>query len=1018
MKPLLLSIQAFGPFAGNESVDFTALGSNPLFLINGATGAGKSTILDAICFALYGQTTGAERDASQMRCDFAEPALLTEISLEFGLGEKQYRVRRVPQQEKPKKNGEGMTNHLAESQLWELDGSEEGKLLVSKSVTDATQAIKELIGLDVEQFRQVMVLPQGKFRELLLADSRDREKIFSQLFQTLIYKRIEDQLKKKASGIKQAVENHQNQIRGILQVAEVNTEDEVSEALTGLAPELATALDTRTKSERDKKASETLKEQTEQLIKHFDEFGQKQAQLAAKIEKEPAIKSMQNSLDRAINARAIKPLYANAQAETAALDKLQQELTSSVDQVKQAEQQQKASGQVYEQAKQNARETAGLTKQQLGLEKQQQQCVELQQAQRQLTTAEADHKAIDTLLKSKQGEQNTLNGELETGEKSTQVIQRELESLADKKIALSKLDTQLGQRQELEAARQQEASRAESEATCLRAYKAVEGDFKQIETAAKKTEMSWHAGQAVLLAQALKEDQPCAVCGSKEHPLPATGESEPVNEAAVNTARDSVTKARAFMESAKQTLDQTVNALTQTRQEIQRLNSQLGPSADQTLAALQEAYSKDAGHITGLLAKQDKLRKLQERVEAIKVEQGALKAALETLAQQITEHNEQVVRIRTGVDQLLSAIPEDLREAGALEEKLSAVKSRMIQLTGALEKAEKGQITARTEFDKASSHHSALVKRLEEQTIQTRETSDVWSEAIQNSFFATDEEFQAAVLGEDEQDELKVAIDAYRSGLDALKGAIQQMQKNVEGKVRPEVEVIEIALIEKTELYAQTDKAWRLLDARNNELKEIQKKLDLAHKKNEALEAEYKIIGTLSDVANGQTGNKISLQRFVLSVLLDDVLIQASQRLILMSKGRYQLVRKEDRAKGNKASGLELEVEDGHTGKTRSVATLSGGESFLAALSLALGLSDVVQSYAGGIKLDTLFIDEGFGSLDPESLDLAVRTLIDLQASGRMIGIISHVSELKEQMSLRVDVISDRGGSRIATVGV
>ena len=152
----------------------------------------------------------------------------------------------------------------------------------------------------------------------------------------------------------------------------------------------------------------------------------------------------------------------------------------------------------------------------------------------------------------------------------------------------------------------------------------------------------------------------------------------------------------------------------------------------------------------------------------------------------------------------------------------------------------------------------------------------------------------------------------------------------------------------------------------------------------------------------------------MLSVLLDDVLIQASQRLTLMSKGRYQLVRKEDRAKGNKASGLELEVEDSYSGKTRSVATLSGGESFLAALSLALGLSDVVQSYAGGIKLDTLFIDEGFGSLDPESLDLAVRTLIDLQASGRMIGIISHVSELKEQMALRVDVESGRGGSHIS----
>ncbi|MGK0501191.1 MAG: exonuclease SbcC [Oceanicoccus sp.] len=243
------------------------------------------------------------------------------------------------------------------------------------------------------------------------------------------------------------------------------------------------------------------------------------------------------------------------------------------------------------------------------------------------------------------------------------------------------------------------------------------------------------------------------------------------------------------------------------------------------------------------------------------------------------------------------------------------------------------------------------------------------------------------------------------------------MQSDVEDKVKPDLDVIEGSLLAINAIYVQADAVWRKIEERNNQLKAVEKKLEQAHKKNAALEAKYKIIGTLSDVANGQTGNKISLQRFVLSVLLDDVLIQASQRLIQMSKGRYRLVRKEDRAKGNKASGLELEVDDGYSGKTRSVATLSGGESFLAALSLALGLSDVVQSYAGGIKLDTLFIDEGFGSLDPESLDLAVRTLIDLQASGRMIGIISHVSELKEQMALRVDVISDRAGSRIATVG-
>ena len=232
----------------------------------------------------------------------------------------------------------------------------------------------------------------------------------------------------------------------------------------------------------------------------------------------------------------------------------------------------------------------------------------------------------------------------------------------------------------------------------------------------------------------------------------------------------------------------------------------------------------------------------------------------------------------------------------------------------------------------------------------------------------------------------------------------------------PDLIKIEQALIDKITEFNLADKAWRLLEERNNLLTNIKKQLSDIKTKTDELNAQYQIVGTLSDVANGTSGKRISLQRFVLSVLLDDVLIQASQRLNLMSKGRYRLLRREDAIGGNAAAGLDLEVEDSYTDKSRPVATLSGGESFMAALSLALGLSDVVQSYAGGIKLDTLFIDEGFGSLDTESLDLAIKTLIDLQSSGRMIGIISHVGELKEQMALRIDVKSARDGSSISTV--
>ena len=387
MKPLLLSIQAFGPFAGNESVDFTALGSNPLFLTNGATGAGKSTILDAICFALYGQTTGAEREASQMRCHYADPALLSEVTLEFSLGEKQYRIRRVPQQEKPKARGEGTTNHVPEAQLWELDGTEEGKLLVPKKVGEATAMIQGLIGLDVEQFRQVMVLPQGKFRELLLADSTDRQKIFSQLFQASIYKRIEERLKYEASSIKQAVDDHQNQIRGILQAAEVNTEQEVTDSLQALAPDLKAAKAVRDKFDKEKQAAELHLEQAVQLNKRFEDLAQKQTQLTALQEREPAIKMQRQSLEQSLDARNIQPVYRSAQAEAAAQTRLQVEQATSSEKLSDAEKALLNADKALTLAKTNAKALDALNKEKLELDQLQSQGEQLTQARQSLESA-------------------------------------------------------------------------------------------------------------------------------------------------------------------------------------------------------------------------------------------------------------------------------------------------------------------------------------------------------------------------------------------------------------------------------------------------------------------------------------------------------------------------------------------------------------------------------------------------------------------------------------------------------
>tara|TARA_R110002072_G_scaffold64_9_gene430 strand:+ start:24782 stop:27835 length:3054 start_codon:yes stop_codon:yes gene_type:complete len=1017
MKPLLLELVAFGPFASQEQVDFNRLGSHPLFLINGPTGAGKSSILDAICFALYGETTGAERDATQMRCDFAQLDLLTEITLEFALGEKQYRVRRVPQQEKPKTRGEGTTNHAAEAQLWELDGSDEGKLLVAKKVNDATATIKDLIGLDVEQFRQVMVLPQGKFRELLLADSRDREKIFSQLFQTSIYKQVEESLRSKASGIRHAVENHQNQIRGILQAAEVNTEEEVAESLQTLAPELATALSTKEKTEKDKQATELQKEQATQLSKRFAELADKQAQLAATKDQEADIKRQRQALAQSLAARAILPAYTSAQNEVAALTRLQQEQTVSAEQVTNAEAALKVTTQALATAKEKAQALDKLLKEQHELEQLTSKSLQLVQANSELEAADKTVTASNTQLTKIQQSLTELDQEQETCSQNIKTLGEALDQLTTHQIALNELAQRLEQRQQLEAAQQQEASDIKHETTARQHHEAAKQAFEAASESAIKIEIAWHAGQAALLARDLKDNQPCPVCGSEDHPSPAE-DTNLVDKEDVDQARQAEAKARSVMEQAKEKLDKAANQLALIRKDIQRFTTQLGALAEQPLPEVQEAHNKLQTAVQQLVSKQTEQRKLQERVEAIKVSQQSAKTEVEVATEQLNQAREQQIKTKSQVDQLLASIPEALRGPGALDKKIAQVTSDINQIKTTLELAEKNFAEASAEKVRATSHHAVLDKQLEEQGAEVRDTANALTTAINNSPFATEQEFKQAMLDEAQQEALTSQIQQWQSDLDSLNGAVTQLKKSIDEQPSPDLEAIDLMLNEKTTLFKQADESWRTLEARSKQLKEIQKKLIEAHKKNEALEAEYKVIGTLSEVANGQTGNKISLQRFVLSVLLDDVLIQASQRLSHMSKGRYQLIRKEDRAKGNKASGLELEVEDGYSGKTRSVATLSGGESFMAALSLALGLSDVVQAYAGGIKLDTLFIDEGFGSLDQESLDLAITTLIDLQATGRMIGIISHVSELKEQMHLRLDVVSGRDGSHISVVGV
>lgn len=1017
MKPIKLTMQAFGPFAGKEVIDFSRLGRNPLFLINGPTGAGKSSILDAICFALYGQTAGAERDGSQMRCDHSDMTVLTEITLEFELGEKRYLIRRIPKQEKAKSRGEGTTTQQPEAVMKELDGSGEGRLIVSKSVTDATKEIQRLIGLGVEQFRQVMILPQGKFRELLMADSKEREAIFSQLFETHIYKRIENRLKEKAGGITREVAEHESQVKGILQAADLSAETELDEELADLGQSVAVAKTDKDRAEHSLKNAQKEKDEADALIKRFETLALRQKERGEKLQQVDVINDQKSQLQRSEKAQAIYHIYSSQRSEGEKLIALNNEWQQANDLLDMA----KADHQMALEEKNNATEAAsaldGLKQEKVELDRLELVNTELLNAKSGVADAQVTYKKSKAALEEKNAVLERLDEELKTKTELFDRLNKKLEHYADVKLQHQTLQNKV---QECEKRDQLNQRILNGKAEVEKADKdrrISESDWQNAKKHTLKIELRWHSGQANLLAQQLEEGEPCLVCGSVEHPNPAQGSGDSlVSKSEVDEARADEAQLLNVFEAKKDKLAKYTGHLEVLKSQLADTENNLGDDASSTLEQISNSHEQASKDITELESSRAQLGEITIRLQGIRTEQSESKSEMTHLETSANNSKQAAAIAESRWAALQDQIPEKYRASGVFQSEISKVSQQIDSIANRFNKAEKGFKVSQSALDVASAKENTLSDQLKVQKTKAQELRSNWMNSLSESEFADEPSFLVAILDDEQKQGFRASIDEYRSAMDSLNAVIKELEMELTDKAKPDLTELENALIETIKVFQEIEEKWRVLEARSKQLSSLKEKLVEARKKSDSLAKQYAVLGTLSKVAGGGTDQKVSLQRFVLSVLLDDVLIQASQRLKLMSKGRYQLVRKEDKAKGNKASGLELEVEDGNTGKSRSVATLSGGESFIAALSLALGLSDVVQSYAGGIKLDMLFIDEGFGSLDVDSLDAAIQVLIDLQSSGRTIGIISHVTELKEQMALRIDVQSGSSGSHISSV--
>ena len=1002
-------------------IDFAALGENPLFLINGPTGSGKTTILDGICFALYGKTSSDERDAAQMRCDAADPETLSFVELVFSLRGKIWRIRREPEQLRPKGRGAGLTLHQPRAELVSRDASGKETVLVASKVTEAKTAIEELTGLNVDQFRQVMVLPQGEFRNLLMAKSADREKVFSHLFQTQIYTRIEFSLKEQASLVRKDIEARRNKEKRNLQSAELENEDQLKKELESQVAQLEISASHESVAAENQKQSQQALQNAQKLSQDFERLEQARRRLQQLQLQSREVEVQGARLKHARAASGIQPGFDQWQAAIFIRQQAEKSTQQARESLGVSQAKFTQAGDDLQQLTARESEIESKIRRQRELEAYRSRVGQYETAIASLELTDRDLAESVSLLDDCRSQAEGKQQALEVLQQQQRQVLERLKGLADQQLALHRLENLCQHRQAWEEARQKlqhceqkivELTGARNEASTL---------HDEHDQAVARLELAWHSGQAAVLAEKLNTGQPCPVCGSWEHPQPA-------NTAQANTkvgvpseqARQAAALRLEEVNQVLLNLDKEI-AVQEVRQahlaelsEAEKIA--LGVDFEQPLSALRSARNAQQQQLVSLQDEQAKEKQIADRVQGLASE---FVVTQDSLQNRVRAHSEAVTQNEVAKSEMRRAeaeLPVEYRKSAELESRISDLQFRISEF-------HEQKITATqwvNDCNQALSRAEAACSNAEQQLKSAQQAENKvkksWHSLVSNSPFADEVGFSEARLEDVQIATLETQIKQHHSEFNQASGAVKILEAGMSNQTVPNLEMLERVAKTATTKFEAAQAAHRVIDKRVSRLQDIAVKLAEAKIEAGALEDTYAVVGTLAETANGKTGNRISLQRFVLSVLLDDVLTQASQRFKRMSKGRYVLYRQQEKGKGSAASGLELLVDDAYSGKQRPVATLSGGESFMAALSLALGLSDVVQAYAGGIKLDALFIDEGFGSLDPESLDLAVNTLIDLQSSGRMVGIISHVPELKERINVRLAVIADHRGSHTRIV--
>ncbi|MED1201883.1 AAA family ATPase [Heyndrickxia acidicola] len=1036
MRPLKLMMQAFGPYAKKEIIDFSELENRTMFVISGKTGAGKTTIFDGISFAIYGKASGEDRNGAELRSQFAPEDFVTEVSLEFALRNKKYYIWRTPLQEKKKARGEGFTTIGAKAELYVLkeDGTRE---IIASNIREVEEKIKEIIQLDANQFRQILMIPQGEFRKLLVSDSKDKEAILQRLFHTQLYKRIEDHLKEEATVLKRQVEGKAAERTHILKGLSILFDEELKLALeeenlndSWILARLENEIDEiKNKLEEERILYEQKKIERDNAKKRLDEADSIVKQIELKeqlrkqkeilIEQRDQIEGKKSEIDNAHKA-------ARLEQQDMLCHRLRKDYDGNLDALKKAE------GKVLL-AKKELDSALAL------LQKEEERASDREQIVKELHTLnnvkedvysfaekELELKRLEQLQMHLAGQVELEKTTLFKLEETFESNNRELEKLETVHKEFYETERMLHHHQKtlemLEKLRDWSTRKSRLEQSMSERNSEYQNALSRLADAREtltKMEQSWQMGQASLIAQILDEGEPCPVCGSIHHPNPAVSLNDIPNESDLKAARldaEMLEKEKANSESRWLESKSVYSAAeTSLEEQITELRTYLPAFSveklEESLSDVQQSNLKNEKQLASLKEKMAYQEMLSsENKKAADTLKGA-RVKLEQLQERERTHIREFIEKKSSVQHLVNSLPIDLRSRSSFDQKLNNLQTRKQAMEASYEEARK-QVQNSKEHLSASEASLKQLKEMAKKAEQVlKEEREAFVVLLEEQGFGNYQAFAGAKRTSEQVKLLEQAVQQFGEEYRSVSDRLTDITDRLQGVEMPDLQALTNAFHEmEKELVKIADKQTSfLLQQRQNA--DIRDKVVIINEEIKTAEEKYKTIGHLSDMAKGQNTYRITFERYVLASFLDDILTAANGRLIKMTGGRYQLLRKTDRSKGNSQSGLELLVFDQYTGQERHVKTLSGGESFKAALSLALGLADIVQQYAGGVSLETMFIDEGFGTLDPESLDHAIEALMEIQSSGRLVGIISHVPELKERIDARLEVTATQSGS-------